>query len=91
MVRLGNYNQFKKSHCEVCGTSQNLTIDHVLTRGAHPDLINDPANCMTLCMDCHMEKGRVGLVTFANRYKKVKDWMLSNGFFFEAGKWRRSQ
>lgn len=42
------------SHCEACGTSQQLTRSHVLTQKAHPKQAANPLNVMTLCWNpCH--------------------------------------
>lgn len=42
------------SHCEACGTSQQLTRSHVLTQKQHPGQAANPLNVMTLCWQpCH--------------------------------------
>lgn len=41
--------QFRKSNCEMCGTSKRLSIHHKDKDWSN----NDPSNLMTLCASCH--------------------------------------
>lgn len=41
-----------KGKCQLCGTSQNLQLHHILGRGK--DLTNDINNCIMLCENCHL-------------------------------------
>jgi 5-methylcytosine-specific restriction endonuclease McrA len=41
--------------CQGCGgSSPPLVVHHRLSREARPDLIEEPANLITLCRSCHM-------------------------------------
>jgi hypothetical protein len=42
--------------CRRCGCGGVLHADHILTRGAHPALMDEPLNYMPLCPDCHRWK-----------------------------------
>lgn len=47
-------------HCGHKGSYHNkLTVHHVKPRRSHPELVNDPNNCVTLCENCHrkLERG----------------------------------
>lgn len=77
------YNQFKEKFCVACGHSGDfypLDIDHIKTRGARKDLINDERNCITLCRKCHTEKHVIGVYTFVKKHKSVKNWMKKKGW-----------
>lgn len=53
---------------------------HVLSRGAGgPD---DDWNLMPLSRQHHTEVHQIGLTTFANKYPKVKNWLLAHGWEF---------
>lgn len=41
-----------KGVCQLCGTSQNLQLHHILGRGK--TLTNDINNCIMLCENCHL-------------------------------------
>ena len=41
-----------KGICQLCGTSQNLQLHHILGRGK--TLTNDINNCIMLCQNCHL-------------------------------------
>ena len=41
-----------KGICQLCGTSQNLQLHHILGRGK--TLTNDINNCIMLCENCHL-------------------------------------
>lgn len=42
-----------KGICQLCGSSQNLHLHHILGRGK--DLTDNPDNCIMLCQNCHLE------------------------------------
>lgn len=42
--------------CLACGTTENLTVHHVVPAREAPDLAFDPENMVTVCRRCH---GRV--------------------------------
>ena len=39
--------------CKLCGTSQNLHLHHIIYRSEDRNLINEPSNCIMLCIKCH--------------------------------------
>lgn len=42
-----------KGICQLCGTSQNLQLHHIVYRSENKQLINEPINCIMLCNNCH--------------------------------------
>ena len=87
------YNKFKLKYCVACGHSGSfypLDIDHVITFKSHPELANDPRNCLTLCRACHTSKGQKGLSYIVDNSATVKRWLLSHGWYFDEflKKWR---
>lgn len=42
-----------KGQCQLCGTSLNLQLHHIIYRSENKSLINDPNNCIMLCVQCH--------------------------------------
>lgn len=57
--------------CFVCGSPPPNTVDHIRTRGSGGD--DSPTNVWPLCGDCHLEKGQMGVKTFAETYKLPLD------------------
>lgn len=39
--------------CQLCGTSNNLQLHHIIYRSQDKKLIDEPNNCIMLCGDCH--------------------------------------
>jgi 5-methylcytosine-specific restriction endonuclease McrA len=83
------YNKFKKDQCEVCGSRESLSIDHIKTFGSGGT--DDEWNLWTLCFNCHVKKGQYGLVKFCQENKKAEELLIEKGwrftdFFF---KWLR--
>jgi len=39
--------------CQLCGTNKELQLHHILYRSERKDLINEPSNCVMLCLMCH--------------------------------------
>ena len=70
--------------CVVCGESRDgyVTFHHILTRGAHPELQNEPYNLMPLCQAEHNEIHRLGANRFAQKYEKAAQWFKENGWDF---------
>lgn len=66
-----------------------LDIAHIKTRKAYPEFENERWNCPTLCRDCHIEQGTIGISSFADKYPKYKEWLISNGWGFDSfsNKW----
>lgn len=43
--------------CRKCGKkSKILQIDHILSKGTHPELIFEMSNLQTLCISCHSKQ-----------------------------------
>ena len=42
--------------CAHCGTTFNLTVDHVVAKTFDPKLLNDPSNWQVLCRSCNSKK-----------------------------------
>lgn len=41
-----------KGKCRLCGNT-NIQLHHILYRSERKDLINEPNNCIMLCVECH--------------------------------------
>ncbi len=41
------------THCERCGSGDNLTIHHVKPRSSFPELAYEEYNLVVLCTKCH--------------------------------------
>lgn len=80
------YNKFKQEFCLVCGKDWPiLDIDHIKTfKSGGKD---EPYNCWTLCRFCHIEKGSIGLVSFAKKYENARNFLITNGWQKLMGKW----
>ena len=42
--------------CNCCGTHDDLTVDHIKTKGSRPDLKKNIDNLQFLCFVCHRNK-----------------------------------
>lgn len=42
--------------CSCCGAGGKLDVDHIETRGAHPEMKYDLANLRWLCRTCHIAR-----------------------------------
>ena len=40
-------------NCVLCGKQTALQLHHVRYRSERPDLIDEPSNCLMLCINCH--------------------------------------
>ena len=56
------YRKFKRQvlqnaqfECEICGTSDGLTVHHLLKQSTFPQYRLDPVNGVCLCGKCHSE------------------------------------
>ena len=56
------YRKFKRQvlqnaqfECEICGTSDGLTVHHMLKQSTFPQYRLDPVNGVCLCGKCHSE------------------------------------
>ena len=72
----GKSQQFMKDKCEKCGSTENLTIHHVIPLSKK--IIISEANCVTLCRSCHnvihemIPNGRKKKMNKKNKSKKEK-------------------
>lgn len=46
-------NERDKGRCRLCGLFNNLQLHHIQYRSERKDLINEPSNCIMLCINCH--------------------------------------
>jgi 5-methylcytosine-specific restriction endonuclease McrA len=55
------YNILKRSNgkCDLCGTKNELHVDHIKPRSKYPDLQWDESNLQTLCSDCNRGKSNL--------------------------------
>lgn len=80
-------NKAHTSRCVVCN-KYGAVAHHVKTKGSGgPD---KHWNLMPLDKRCHSEVHNIGLLKFADKYIQVKNWLLSNGWYFDENsrKWR---
>ncbi len=61
--------------CLICG-SQEVDTAHIQTRGSGGG--DDPGNTMDLCRAHHTEQHKIGIVTFAEKYKTARDYMAGH-------------
>lgn len=75
-------------NCLSCGRFL-VDLHHVKTQGAGGN--DENYNLMPLCREHHTEVHTIGLNSFSERYIKVYQWLINNGWeFFElTGKWIR--
>ena len=62
MANTVEYKKFKRQvlqnaqfECEICGTSDGLTVHHLLKQSTFPQYRLDPINGVCLCGGCHSE------------------------------------
>jgi hypothetical protein len=87
MSQLVEYRKFKKQvlqnanfECEICGTSDGLTVHHMLKQSTFPQFRLDPVNGVCLCGACHSKIEQMwrdkedfyGLLS--NRLDKAHKW-----------------
>lgn len=82
-----SYKLIQNYPCIACGHIAPSEVDHILTRGSRPDLINNPLNWWPLCNKCHREKG-LSLKKFVEKYD-LSNFLMNRGFFQcdMTGKW----
>lgn len=51
-----------------------LTLDHLYTRSAHPELIFDVNNLMPACLFCNQQRGSKSLDLLAETYPHLKEY-----------------
>lgn len=42
--------------CQTCGSTTNLTVDHIIPLSESPDLRLEPLNCQVLCRTCNSRR-----------------------------------
>jgi len=62
---------------------------HIKSRGAGGGDV--PFNVMPLCRNHHTEQHQIGIVTFVQRYSRVRDRLFDLGWSIEGGKLINSQ
>lgn len=74
--------------CVICGR-QNPDKHHWKSRKSGGT--DDEYNIMLLCRTHHKEFHRIGGASFAKKYAKATNWLLSNGWEYNEllNKWRR--
>ena len=86
----------RSGKCLVC-SRVGIVYHHVKTRGSTGKPIDEDWNKMPLCVDHHTHGGdcvhRMGLISFANKFKSANDWLIKNGWekCLMTGKWYHSQ
>jgi 5-methylcytosine-specific restriction endonuclease McrA len=74
----GNISEVKeKTSCLVC-KKINPDRAHVKTRGSGGG--DEEWNIMPLCREHHVEQHKIGIVTFAEKYKAVKAYLEKHGW-----------
>ena len=53
--------------CYICGSTENLTIDHVVPQCKGGP--TDASNCRTACLSCNQKKGSLSLDEFLTTFK----------------------
>ena len=67
--------------CAYCGSTKNLTIDHIVPRAKGGT--DFTKNCLCACHSCNQDKGHTPVEDWylsqeffdADKYEKIKDWM----------------
>lgn len=59
-------------YSEASGIGQNIELHHMMTRGAHSNLIDDPENWLALTIDEHREYHDKGEEEFLKKYPHLK-------------------
>lgn len=77
---------FENIPCLVCFKTPSDKA-HIKTRGAGAG--NEYWEMMPLCRICHIEQGTIGIVTFINKYFRVKQYIEKLGWTVEGQKLRR--
>ena len=77
---------YRGKPCVVCGREGEA--HHVKTRRSYGHDL--PYNLMPLDREHHTEVHAIGLTTFAEKYLKVKTWLVDNGWEYDStiNKWR---
>lgn len=67
-----NLERIRKEPCIACSLKGPNDPDHLRTRGAGGG--DELSNLIPLCRLCHIERHRIGLRSFANRYNLPISW-----------------
>lgn len=71
------YSEMKPKSCLVCGVP-DVDVAHIKTRGSGGG--NDDDNVMHLCRDHHTEQHKIGIVTFVEKYWRVRRALQDKGW-----------
>lgn len=74
--------KYREARCLVCGVSSEPA--HVRSRGAGGDDVD--YNILALCREHHSQSHAIGWPKFCNRYPKVYDELIKNGWIFNNNK-----
>lgn len=81
-----------KLPCVCCGENgeNRVCLHHIYTKKAYPEYKYKAWNLLPVCQKCHNECHAQGTPFMANKYWKVKTWLISNGWEFDefSRKWR---
>ena len=58
--------------CQICGSSENLTADHIVAKRASQELSLDTDNGRMLCRRCHLKNGSRVLAKRHNRNSVIQ-------------------
>lgn len=80
-----NYKSYQA--CIVCGQNgENMTTyHHIRTRKSGGT--DETYNLMPLCLRCHNEVHKIGIVSFSKKHPSVHNWLIKNSWQFSMGKW----
>jgi len=63
--------------CEICGSTENLIVHHLVPRKLCKELIYEPLNLVVLCKKCHFElhKKQNPFIVLKIASKRGRKWM----------------
>lgn len=77
--------------CVPCGSYNQSTYHHILTRKAHPEHENKKWNLIPVCKSCHTLWHLKGTEFMSKKFPSVKEWLIDNKWEVEElrDKWVR--
>jgi len=75
--------KFREIPCLLCGKTRGTVGHHLLTVGAHPELVNDERNIVGVCMKHHLEFHALELHRMVIKYRLEKFMLLRDFIFIE--------
>lgn len=72
-IKYSNEAEFRETAklCAACGRS-GVDLAHMHSRGARPELKDDPENWIPLCRECHTEQHSIGVDRFLEKNKHLE-------------------